>query len=85
MDMFCLFCPTISVCVIPCLIQISMNAATTATIVTRMQPVSIPRDTLIAAVGQDLQETGAIVQVNFAIAVLSYLNVVVVELSEIRP
>ena len=61
-----------------------MNAATAAMIATRMQPVSIPRDTLIAAVSQDLQETGAIVQVKFAIAVLCYLNTVVVELSEIR-
>ena len=51
-----------------------MNAATAATIATRMQPVSIPLDTSIAVVSQDLQEMGAIVQVNFAIVVVSYLN-----------
>ena len=59
-----------------------MNAETAATIATGMQPVSIPLDTSIAAVSQDLQETGATVQVNFATAVLSYLNAVFVEQSE---
>ena len=47
-----------------------------------MQLVSIPLDTSIAAVSQDLQETGATVQVHFATAVLSYLNAVFVEQSE---
>ena len=61
-----------------------MNAATAATIATRMQPVSIPLDTSIAVVSQDLQEMGAIVQVNFAIVVVSYLNADIVELSEIH-
>ena len=59
-----------------------MNAATAATIATRMQPVSMPLDTSIAAVSKDLQETGAIVQVKFVIAALSCP--VLAELSEIH-